>query len=201
MLSNSNDHTVINLLQVGYPNLLSLSAIAVFFIYYFFGSGYAVGCGIATGMFVPMMVMGASYGRLVGLILGDLYSQFTDPGIFAIVGMAAFLAGVSRLSISLTVIVIETTNDLANLLPIMLAVMAAKFVADSINHPIFDSQIAIKNIPFLEPPVKEMNVLMCKHIMASDPKYFMEKDRVGNIMTVCMRRVRIFRDFYKYNLK
>jgi chloride channel 7 len=186
IISNSNEHTVLNLLKVGDPGLLSLLAIAVFFIYYLFGAGYTAGCGVSSGLFVPMVVIGAAYGRIVGLILGKVYgSQFTDAGIFAIMGTAAFMAGVSRLTVSLTVIVIEITNDLANLLPIMLAVMTAKLIADLINHPLFDSQIAMKHIPYLEPnPVKEMKILMCKHIMARRPKFFTEKDNVGNIMTV-----------------
>ena len=189
ILFNSNEHTIINLLKVDYPNLISLLAIAIFFIYYLLGAGYTAGCGISSGLFVPMVVIGAAYGRIVGLILMKLDgSQFTDAGIFAIMGTAAFMAGVSRLTVSLTVIIIEITNDLANLLPIMLAVMTAKLVADLVNHPLFDSQIAMKHIPYLEPnPVKEMKILMCKHIMARSPKYFLETDNVGNIMTVCSR--------------
>lgn len=75
-------------------------------------------------MFVPMVVIGAAYGRFIGLILMYIYgSEFNDPGIFAIMGTAAFMAGVSRLTVSLTVIIIEITNDLANLLPIMLVIM------------------------------------------------------------------------------
>lgn len=106
-------------------------------------------------------------------------------------GAAAFMAGVSRLTVSLTVIIIEITNDLANLLPIMIVVMTAKIVADFIIHPLFDKQIEMKHIPYLEPnPVKEMKILMCKHIMAKRPKCCAEKETIGNILNVC--------DFYYF---
>jgi len=42
-----------------------------------------------------------------------------DPGAIALIGAASFFAGVSRLTISLTVIMIEITNDVTMLLPVM----------------------------------------------------------------------------------
>lgn len=108
-----------------------------------------------------------------------------DPGVYAIMGAGAFMSGVSRLTVSLTVILIEITNDLANLLPLMLVVMTAKWTADALIHPYFDVLIEMKHIPYLEPnPTKEMKLLMCKHIMARKPKYFLEKEKVGKILTV-----------------
>lgn len=107
------------------------------------------------------------------------------PGVYAIMGAAAFMAGVSRLTVSLTVILIEITNDLTNLIPIMVSVMTAKWIADPIIHPYFDKLVLMKHIPFLEPtPTKEMKLLMCKHIMARKPKYFYEKEKIGKILAV-----------------
>ena len=39
------------------------------------------------------------------------YYSYVDPGAFALIGAAAFFGGVSRLTIALTVIMIEITND------------------------------------------------------------------------------------------
>lgn len=60
------------------------------------------GCTVPSGIIMPALDAGAFFGRLVGQWITTL-----PPGIFAMVGAAAFLAGVSRMTISLCVIVLE----------------------------------------------------------------------------------------------
>lgn len=45
------------------------------------------------------------------------------PGTYALIGAASFLGGVVRMTISLTVILIETTNEIEYGLPIVLTLM------------------------------------------------------------------------------
>lgn len=52
--------------------------------------------------------------------LSDLY-----PGTYALIGAASFLGGVVRMTISLTVILIESTNEIDFGLPIMLTLMVS----------------------------------------------------------------------------
>ena len=47
------------------------------------------------------------------------------PGTYALIGAAAFLGGVVRMTISLTVILIESTNEISYGLPIMLTLMVS----------------------------------------------------------------------------
>lgn len=192
IIFNSNEHTINNLFASGEntAEYLDILDVFIFFLFYTFGAAYTAGCGLSSGMFVPMIVIGSAYGRIVGMGIHSLYGSSIDPGIYAVMGAAAFMAGVSRLTVSLTVIIIEITNDLANLLPIMLVVMTAKIVADFIIHPLFDKQIEMKHIPYLEPtPVKEMKILMCKHIMAKHPKCLTERENIGNILMVLKNTV------------
>ena len=49
-----------------------------------------------------------------------------DPGAFALLGGVSFFAGVSRLTMSLAVIMVEITNDIQFLLLIMTTIMFAK---------------------------------------------------------------------------
>jgi chloride channel 3/4/5 len=58
------------------------------------------GIKVPSGVIIPALDAGAFFGRLVGQAIGSI-----SPGIFAMVGAAAFLAGVSRMTISLAVIV------------------------------------------------------------------------------------------------
>jgi chloride channel 3/4/5 len=60
------------------------------------------GCKVPSGIIIPALDAGAFFGRLIGQGITTI-----SPGIFAMVGAAAFLAGVSRMTISLCVIMFE----------------------------------------------------------------------------------------------
>ena len=60
------------------------------------------GCKVPSGIIIPALDAGAFFGRLIGQSVSTI-----SPGIFAMVGAAAFLAGVSRMTISLVVIMFE----------------------------------------------------------------------------------------------
>jgi chloride channel 7 len=78
---------------------------------------------------VPSLLIGSALGRLFGLIVTDVAggvhhgtdNDWIDPGVFALIGAAAFFAGLTRLTMSLTVIMIELTNETHFLLPLMTA--------------------------------------------------------------------------------
>lgn len=97
----------------------------------------------------------------------DIYS-----GTFALIGAAAFLGGVVRMTISLTVILIESTNEITYGLPIMITLMVccpvggshgagamtcfrvgwqvAKWTGDIFNQGIYDLHIQLRGVPLLE---------------------------------------------------
>ena len=65
-------------------------------------------------------------------------------------GASALLGGSTRMTISLTAIIMEITNDIYYLLPIMLVVMVSKWVGDRFNPAIYESHVALNEIPYLE---------------------------------------------------
>lgn len=73
-----------------------------------------------------------------------------DPGKYALIGAAATLGGILRMTLSLTVIVTEATGDISLGLPIMFSIMAAKFVGDFFNEGIFDMHIELSGVPLLD---------------------------------------------------
>lgn len=64
--------------------------------------------------------------------------------MYALVGASAMLAGVSRMTLSLVVVIFELTGRLEYLLPVMLAVIASKWVGDVLGR---DSTLAQRCVP------------------------------------------------------
>ena len=61
------------------------------------------------------------------------YWAWMDPGAFALLGSVSFFGGVTRLTMSLTVIMVEITNDIHQLLLIMITIMVAKWTGDMLS--------------------------------------------------------------------
>ncbi|CAM8954942.1 unnamed protein product [Rhodiola kirilowii] len=98
--------------------------------------------------FHSVILAGASYGRLVGNVLGPIASL--DRGLFALLGAASFLGGTMRMTVSLCVILLELTNDLLMLPLVMLVLLISKTVADSFNKGVYDQIVKMKGFPFME---------------------------------------------------
>lgn len=104
------------------------------------------GCKVPSGIIIPALDGGAFFGRLVGQFVPGI-----SPGIFAMVGAAAFLAGVSRMTISLAVIMFELTGELEYIVPDMIGIMVAKWVADALEADgVYDLAQTVLGHPFLD---------------------------------------------------
>ncbi|KAJ4309236.1 hypothetical protein N0V84_011616 [Fusarium piperis] len=104
------------------------------------------GCKVPSGIIIPAMDAGALFGRMVGQVVPNI-----SPGISAMVGSAAFLAGVSRMTASLAVIMFELTGEVNFIPPFMIAILTAKWVADSISADgVYDLAQHIQAHPFLD---------------------------------------------------
>jgi len=112
------------------------------------------------------MTIGALYGRVIGLIVEVWQREHPKwivfascepdvpcitPGTYAIVGAASALAGATRMTVSIVVIMFELTGALTYVLPIMIAVMIAKWVGDALGKAgIYEAWIAFNEYPFLD---------------------------------------------------
>ena len=84
-------------------------------------TSFSIGSGGSGGVFGPSIVIGGALGGAVGRILEGLFPQVvSDPGAFAVVGMAGFFAVVSNAPISTIIFVSEMTNSYHLLLPSLL---------------------------------------------------------------------------------
>ena len=70
------------------------------------------------------------------------------------------LAGYCRLTYSLAVIMLETTQSINNFIPTLLAVGVSLCVAKAINRSLYDYAIRAKQMPLLRNHLPQQNVSM-----------------------------------------
>ena len=67
------------------------------------------------------------------------------------VGAAAALGGVTRMTVSLVVIMFEVTGGLQYIVPFMVATMASKWIGDAFGKDgIYDGHITLNEYPYLD---------------------------------------------------
>jgi H+/Cl- antiporter ClcA len=93
-----------------------------------------LGIAAPRGLLVPYLAIGGAYGRFIGQLLKSSILPDANLHTFALIGAASFLGGSARMTISLCVILIETTGSVARGLPIMVTLMVAKWVGDWFSH-------------------------------------------------------------------
>ncbi|KAI9799095.1 MAG: hypothetical protein M1833_004289 [Piccolia ochrophora] len=141
--------------------LLLLAAVLGFLL-----ASVTFGLQIPAGIILPSMAIGALYGRALGIIVEVWQNNHPNalifaacepdvpcvtPGTYAIIGAASALGGVTRMTVSIVVIMFELTGALDYVLPIMIAVMLSKWVGDAQGkRGIYESWIHFKEYPFLD---------------------------------------------------
>ena len=180
--------------------IFGYSTLIIWLILYLTFACWSAGTHLACGLVVPMLIMGASIGRIYGLAVVDLMQtlmsedctgvdSWVDPGVFALFGAAGFFGGVSRLTFSLCVIMLEITGDLPHLPNLMLCVMVAKSVADFVTHALYHAILELKCVPFLDWDIHlpYLDCYTAKDLILANPTppvTLQTRDTVGNIMKV-----------------
>ena len=75
---------------------------------------FALGSGTSGGVLAPLLMIGGSIGALVGTGIGA-----GDPGLWAMIGMSAMIAGTMNSPLTGMVFVLEATHDI-NVLPALM---------------------------------------------------------------------------------
>ncbi|KAG7479722.1 chloride channel protein 2 isoform X2 [Solea senegalensis] len=140
-----------------HPQVNVFVTLVLFIVMKFWMSALATTIPVPCGAFMPVFVIGAAFGRLVGESMaawfpdgihsdGTIYTIV--PGGYAVVGAAA-LSGAVTHTVSTSVIVFELTGQISHILPVMIAVILANAVAQSLQPSLYDSIIRIKKLPYL----------------------------------------------------
>ncbi|NXX79078.1 CLCN1 protein, partial [Urocolius indicus] len=148
----------------------------------FWMSAIAITMPIPCGGFMPVFVIGAAFGRLIGEIMASLFPNgilFDGilyqilPGGYAVIGAAALTGAVSH-TVSTAVICFELTGQISHILPMMVAVILANMVAQSLQPSLYDSIIQVKKLPYLPDlgrnHISKYNIFV-EDIMVQDVKF------------------------------
>jgi chloride channel 3/4/5 len=124
---------------------------------------------IPCGVLIPSMVWGVLFGRILGIIVQGAQHLHPDsiffkschpehpcvtPGMYALLGAISALGGVTRMTVSLTVIMFELTGTLNYIVPCMICLVFAKMVGNWAGAPhrgLADVEIKQRAYPFLDP--------------------------------------------------
>ncbi|XP_068604994.1 chloride channel protein 2-like [Brachionichthys hirsutus] len=140
-----------------HPQVNVFITLVLFIIMKFWMSAVATTMPVPCGAFMPVFLIGAAFGRLVGEIMAAMFPDGIHadgsvypivPGGYAVVGAAA-LSGAVTHTVSTAVIVFELTGQISHILPVMIAVILANAVAQSLQPSLYDSIIRIKKLPYL----------------------------------------------------
>ncbi|KAI9611618.1 hypothetical protein H4Q26_008573 [Puccinia striiformis f. sp. tritici PST-130] len=125
------------------------------------------GIQVPSGIFLPAISIGACFGRAIGMIMHSwqqAYPRFwlfgscppegtcISPQVYAVIGAASAVGGLTRMTVSLVVIIFELTGAVELVLQIMMAVMISKFTADYFSTDgIYEAWIHFRGYPYLSP--------------------------------------------------
>uniref|UniRef100_A0AAQ4RG02 Chloride channel, voltage-sensitive 1a n=1 Tax=Gasterosteus aculeatus aculeatus TaxID=481459 RepID=A0AAQ4RG02_GASAC len=140
-----------------HPDVSVFLVLLLFLFMKFWMSAVATTMPIPSGAFMPVFILGAAFGRLVGEIMATLFPHgivFDGilyriiPGGYAVIGAAALTGAVTH-TVSTAVICFELTGQISHILPMMVAVILANMVAQGLQPSLYDSIIQVKKLPYL----------------------------------------------------
>jgi H+/Cl- antiporter ClcA/CBS domain-containing protein len=132
----------------------------------------SLGSGLVGGVFAPAMFLGACLGAIYGNIINHLLSPewlvIAPPPAYAMIGMAAVLAGSVRAPLTAILLLFELTGNYQIILPLMAAVGVSIWVVELITSQ--------QNAGGLNLQQMGMNLAIV------DEKEILQKIRVGAVM-------------------
>jgi len=131
------------------------------------------GVWVPAGLFLPGILIGCSVGILYMDVLVYGFEVDIDRiggQSYIIIGATAMLASYCRLTYSLAVIMLETTQSINNFLPTLLSIGVALGVSKACNRSLYDYAIRMKQMPLLRNHMPDCNAnIRVKELLDKSP--------------------------------
>jgi len=145
-------------------------------MFFFFLTWYLLtittyGTFVPAGLFLPGMIIGCAMVDVLfktmhkaELIAGDHDTIEAINKNYIVIGCAGFMAGYTRMTYSLAVIIMETANDIQIFLPIMITITISNFVAYFSTRSLYERAIRGKQMPLIRDWIPEP----CQNLVAEN---------------------------------
>jgi H+/Cl- antiporter ClcA len=126
--------------------MCSLGQMIVFACVWYFWTIVTYGTNVPSGLFLPGMIIGCALGEIYARVcleweIYDLNHYNTYRVTYIILGMGAMLAGYTRMTYSLAVIVMETSQSINIFFPVIVTVGIANFVGAQFTRGLYDRAV------------------------------------------------------------
>ena len=157
----------------------SLSLLAALLLAKLIFTSVSIAGGFPGGVFAPSLFIGAMLGSAFGNIADGLFPSLNiTPPAFAMVGMAAVLAGAVHSPLTAIILLFEMTNDYRIILPLMFSVIVSMLISQSIQHDsVYTLGLARKGIRLSNGrDVEVLEAIKVSEIMQTSPVTIREND-------------------------
>jgi CBS domain-containing protein len=181
LLFNTEGNTVKGMMKYG--KIWGPSTNIIFMCFWIVMTAVTYGSMIPAGLFIPSILIGCSMGNLVGSLLKSFeIISIYESQTYAIIGSATVIAGITRCTFSLAVLMMETAQDVNLFIPMMMAVMIANSVGNLFSTGIYHNGCISKNIPLISPKLSlRAKHYECHELMSVPVHYFRKTDSIGKI--------------------
>lgn len=150
------------------------------------------GTNVPAGLFLPGLIIGCTLGNILmwivtnfGVFSTDDENYYAIRKKFIILGCGGFMAGYTRMTYSLGVILMETTQDLSLFVPLIFVITLASQTGNMFTRSLNKRSMRAKQLPIITdkipPPCED---LKAGDIMAENPICLKAVDTVENIKHV-----------------
>lgn len=151
----TNVNQAVSIAEAGNGVYTAMWQLGLALIFKMIATIFTFGLKIPCGLFIPSLCMGAIVGRMFGVGMEQFVYSYHDslpwffrgecaqdqscitPGLYAMVGAAAVLGGVTRMTVSLVVIMFELTGGVRYIVPLMVRGLNFKLIESSLHNSLF----------------------------------------------------------------
>lgn len=108
------------------------------------------GVQVPSGVFLPGIIIGLAVGQLYSHVWVTVFPTQSESQSYLLVGAAAMLTSYTRMTYSLAVIMLETTQSINLFIPIIFSLVVARSVSKLLTkRSLYEVALVYKSIPFL----------------------------------------------------